>query len=99
MKFIPELGGYVPVIDDARHTSVHNVYAAGDAGGVEEASSAMLTGKLAGLSAAHDFGRVEDFETKFADYLEQLDSLRPVGGKIKNGIEKTKEGSPVKYEY
>lgn len=99
MKFVPELGGYVPVIDDARHTSVDNVYAAGDAGGVEEASSAMLTGKLAGLSAAHDFGRVEDFDAKFADYLDQLDSLRPLGGKIRNGIVKTKEGSPVNYEH
>lgn len=98
MKFVPELGGYVPVIDDARHTSASNVYAAGDAGGVEEASSAMLTGKLAGLSAAHDFGRVDDYDAKLADYLEQLDSLRPDGGKIKNGIEKTKEGSPVSYE-
>lgn len=98
MKFIAELGGYVPVIDDARHTSVANVYAAGDAGGVEEASSAMLTGKLAGLSVAHDFGRVEDFDVKFADYLEQLASLRPLGGKIRNGLEKTKKGSPVNYE-
>ena len=99
MKFVPELGGYVPVIDDARHTSVPNVYAAGDSGGVEEASSAMLTGKLAGLSAANDFGRVPDFDAKFKDYLEQLDSLRPEGGKIKNGIVKTKEGSPVNYEH
>lgn len=99
MKFVPELGGYVPVIDDARHTSAAGVYAAGDAGGVEEASSAMLTGKLAGLSAANDFGRVDGFDEKFADYLDQLASLRPVGGKIRNGIEKTKEGSPVSYEY
>ena len=99
MKFVPELGGYVPVIDDARHTSVDNVYAAGDAGGVEEASSAMLTGKIAGLSVAHDFGKAKDFDLKFADYLEQLDSLRPMGGKIRNGLEKTREGSPVEYEH
>lgn len=99
MKFISELGGYVPKIDDARHTNVPDVYAAGDAGGVEEASSAMLTGKLAGLSAANDFGRVENFEEKFEDYKNQLDSLRPDGGKIKNGISKISEGSPVRYEH
>lgn len=98
MKFVPELGGYVPVIDDDRHTSVKNVYAAGDAGGVEEASSAMLTGKLAGISAARDLGYDKDFAAKREDYLQQLDSLRPVGGKICNGLKKTKEGAPVNYE-
>lgn len=98
MKFVPELGGYVPVIDDERHTSVHNVYAAGDSGGVEEASSAMLTGKLAGISAARDLGFGERYDEKYADYIEQLESLRPEGGKIRNGVRKTKEGEPVKYE-
>ncbi len=98
MKFVPELGGYVPVIDDERHTSVRNVYAAGDSGGVEEASSAMLTGKLAGISAARDLGYDKDYEAKYADYIEQLDSLRPEGGKIRNGLIKTKEGAPVYYE-
>lgn len=98
MKFVPELGGYVPVIDKERHTSVKNVYAAGDSGGVEEASSAMLTGKLAGLSAARDLGLSKDFEAKFDDYCEQLESLRPQGGKIRNGLIKTREGEPVHYE-
>ncbi len=98
MKFVPELGGYVPVIDDERHTSVRNVYAAGDSGGVEEASSAMLTGKLAGISAARDLGFDTGYEAKYADYMEQLESLRPEGGKIRNGLLKTKEGEPVNYE-
>ena len=98
MKFVPELGGYVPVIDSERHTSVRNVYAAGDSGGVEEASSAMLTGKLAGISAARDLGYGQDYEAKFRDYVQQLESLRPEGGKIRNGLRKTKEGEPVQYE-
>lgn len=98
MKFVPELGGYVPVIDSERHTSVRNVYAAGDSGGVEEASSAMLTGKLAGISAARDLGYDQDYEAKFRDYAQQLESLRPEGGKIRNGLRKTKEGEPVQYE-
>ena len=99
MKFVPELSGYVPVIDDERHTSVHNIYSAGDSGGVEEASSAMLTGKLAGISAAKDLGYGKnEYDEKFRDFTEQLNSLRPEGGKIRNGIIKSKEGEPVPYE-
>lgn len=84
MKFVPELGGYVPALDDCRRTSVGTIYAAGDASGVEEASSAMLTGKIAGLSAANDLAAVDGFEEKFADYQGQLQMLRqgPGGAKI-----------------
>ncbi len=98
MKFVTELGGYVPVIDSRRRTSVAQVYAAGDSGGVEEASSAMLTGKLAGLCAAADLGYADGYQEKFADYTAQLESLRPVGGKIRNGLAKAGEGEPVPYE-
>lgn len=99
MKFVPELSGYVPVIDDARRTSVPFLYAAGDSAGVEEASSAMLTGKLAGISAAKDLGfGVDTYEAKHADYAEQLDSLRPENGRIRNGILKSREGGSVPYD-
>jgi sarcosine oxidase subunit alpha len=98
MKYVPELGGYVPIIDPHRHTSVGHIYAAGDSGGVEEASSAMLTGKLAGISAARDLGYAQGYEAKYRDYTEQLESLRPQGGKICSGLLKTREGAPVRYE-
>ncbi|WP_071427304.1 FAD-dependent oxidoreductase [Merdimmobilis hominis] len=99
MKFVPELGGYVPALDDCRRTSVGTIYAAGDASGVEEASSAMLTGKIAGLSAANDLAAVDGFEEKFADYQGQLQMLRqgPGGAKIRSGVEKLKEGKCVDY--
>jgi len=50
--YIPELGGRVAVHDENLETTVPGVYIAGDASGVEEASTAMLEGRLAGLAAA-----------------------------------------------
>ena len=66
------------------------IYVAGDVAGVEEASSAMVEGRLAGLCAAKNLGYVsKDFEAMKKDYLEQLDSLRsgPVGEKIRKGLD------------
>ncbi len=90
MKFIPELGGHVPIRSEELETSVKDVYIAGDVAGVEEASSAMVEGRLAGLCAAKNLGYVsEDFEAMKSDYLEQLNALRsgPVGEKIRKGLE------------
>jgi len=50
--WVPELGGPVPLRDRYMETSIPGVYVAGDAGGIEEATTAMLTGRIAGLSAA-----------------------------------------------
>jgi len=89
MKFIPELGGHVPSRNEELETSVKNIYVAGDVAGVEEASSAMVEGRLAGLCAAKNLGHAsKDFEALKKDYLEQLDSLRsgPVGEKIRKGL-------------
>lgn len=90
VKFVPELGGYVPKSDEHRKTTVSGIYVAGDAGGVEEASSAMLTGQLAGLSAANDLGYVTEYTNKHEELQEQLNSLRsgPHGGKILSGLKK-----------
>ena len=59
----------------------------------------MLTGKIAGLSAANDLAAVDGFEEKFADYQGQLQMLRqgPGGAKIRSGVEKLKEGKCVDY--
>ena len=91
MKYVPELGGHVPVRDDNLKTTVDEVYVAGDAGGIEEASSAMVEGRLAGLSAAISLGYVdEESDSLRQDYIEQLNSLRsgPVGEKILSGLNK-----------
>lgn len=91
MKYVPELGGHVPLRDADLRTSVPNVFVAGDVAGVEEASSAMVEGRLAGLCAAHSLGYDSvDYDEIKNDCLTQLDDLRkgPVGEKIRSGLEK-----------
>ncbi|MFZ5353148.1 MAG: NAD(P)/FAD-dependent oxidoreductase [Bacillota bacterium] len=90
MKFVPELGGHVPMRNENLETSVENVFVAGDVGGVEEASSAMVEGRLAGLCAARKLGHIlPDFEEQRDDCMNQLNDLRsgPVGEKIRKGLE------------
>lgn len=52
ITYIPELGGLVAWHNDDMETSIPGVYVAGDVSGVEEASTAMLEGKIAGAAAA-----------------------------------------------
>ena len=49
---VAELGGRVAVHDASLETTVPGVFIAGDASGIEEASTAMLEGRLAGIEAA-----------------------------------------------
>ncbi len=49
MKWIPELGGLVPVRTRFLETSVPGMYVAGDASGIEEATTAIVEGEIAGL--------------------------------------------------
>ncbi len=91
MKYIKELGGFVPSRNENMETSIKGVFVAGDVCGVEEASSAMVEGYLAGLSAANYLGYTSfDYKEKQEDYLSQLRSLRsgPEGARIREGIEK-----------
>lgn len=97
MKFVPELGGYVPITDEHGRTSVPRVYVAGDSGGVEEASSAMITGQLAGLSAANGLGHVKDYDSLHKEIESQLQALRsgPAGQKILRGLAKLRAKGDV----
>jgi len=91
MRYVPELGGHVPLRDGDCRTTVPNVYVAGDAAGIEEASSAMVEGRLAGLCAARNLGlHMEGFEAARRECLEQLRALRrgPASEKILKGLEK-----------
>jgi len=100
IKYIPELGGYVPAIDAYRRTNVKGIYAAGDASGIEEASSAMLTGHMAALSAVNDMQPFSDFLEKYQNYSEQLLMLRSGGNgsKILSGIKRLRQEEGVNYE-
>lgn len=89
LEFIPEAGGYVALHDESMQTSVHGVYVAGDASGIEEASTAMIEGKIAGLAAAIQLGRSRK-KTLLAQYRKQLCQLRagPFGEKPRIAKEK-----------
>ena len=55
-EFIPEAGGHIAVHNSNMQTNIHGVYIAGDSSGIEEASTAMIEGELAGVSAASSLG-------------------------------------------
>jgi thioredoxin reductase len=56
--FSPKLGGHLPLHDENMLTSLPYLYVAGDITGVEEASTAMEEGRLAGIAAAESLGLV-----------------------------------------
>jgi len=58
--FISDLGGYMPVHDEYMRSSREGVYVAGDLAGIEEASTAMEEGRLAGLHAAYSMGYLDE---------------------------------------
>lgn len=58
-RYAPELGGWVPSLDRFGRTSVEGLLVAGDGAGVRGAAAATLAGKLAGLTVAHDLGRLD----------------------------------------
>ncbi len=96
MLYISELGGNVVWRDENMETSQKGVFVAGDVAGIEEASSAMLEGRLAGISAVESLtgGTAQIKQTK-KEIFEGLSSLRagPFGEKVRVGETKLKEAS------
>ena len=87
MQYVPQLCGYVPFRDNTMRTSNPDLWVAGDASGIEEASAAMVEGRVAGFSAAKALGCAVD-DKKLDDYRTRLEHLRSgeVGDKIRAGI-------------
>lgn len=100
MEDNPKRGGQVPVCDEYGRTSVPGLYVAGDVSGIEEASSAMIEGRMAGVVAAEYLGYVDETarDAELSEFVRALDGLRqgmfaPVNrGKV---IEKTDEGIEI----
>ncbi|MCK5833783.1 FAD-dependent oxidoreductase [bacterium] len=89
MRYVSELGGDVPIRDWNMRTTNPDVYVAGDAGGIEEASSAIVEGAIAGISAAKAIGAdLKGYETRKAKLIAELGELRcgPVGDHIRCGL-------------
>ena len=100
MEDNPRRGGQVPLVDEFGETSVPCLFAAGDVSGIEEASSAMIKGRMAGLRPAYRLGFTEESAMNESEekYAKDLDSLRQGMFAPKNRgkiIEKTDEGIPV----
>ncbi len=99
MKYIPELGGFVPLRDHNMETTAKGIFVAGDVAGIEEASTAMATGRLAGLCAAHSLGKVPDneFSRLHREISGELEELRggPAGEKIRSGLKRMSERKKV----
>ena len=89
MQYVPQLCGYVPKRNRTLRTSHHDFWVAGDASGIEEASAAMIEGRIAGLCAANSLGLPVNMK-KLEEYEARLSALRAgeVGAKIREGIEK-----------
>ena len=94
MKYVPALGGLVPVINEHHQTTIEDVYVAGDVCGVEEASSAIVEGYLTGLNVSKDLGKKhESYETLHNDFVAQLENLRsgPFGKTTRDGLQELRE--------
>lgn len=100
MEDNPKRGGQVPICDEYGRTSLPGVFVAGDVSGIEEASSAMIEGRMAGIAAAEYLGYIEkkDLDTELAALDLALDGLRQGMFAPKNrgkAIEQTEEGIAI----
>ncbi len=100
IKMVSTKGGYVPVCDETGATSVPGIYAAGDVAGIEEASSAMIEGRMSGAAIAKELGYTDApaEESRIHELAASLDTLRQGMFAPKNRgkkIEKTEEGIPI----
>lgn len=96
----PRRGGQVPICDAYGRTSLPGLLVAGDVSGIEEASSAMIEGRMAGIAAAEYLGYMDkkEMDQELAGLDRALDGLRQGMFAPKNkgkAIEKTEEGIDI----
>ena len=77
-SFLPALGGWVPAHDENMQCNLPGIYVAGDLAGIEEASTAMEEGRLAGLAAAESLGYLppEEGRKRKEELRNRLAALR-----------------------
>jgi NADPH-dependent 2,4-dienoyl-CoA reductase/sulfur reductase-like enzyme len=78
MQYVSALGGFVPAHDEYLQTSMPDIYIAGDIAGIEEASTAMEEGRLAGKVVAWRLGYLNknEFNSFFNEISARLSELR-----------------------
>lgn len=80
-KMLDTPGGYIPECDEFGQTSVDGIFAAGDVSSIEEASSAMIEGRIAGVSIAASAGYLTEEER-----LTQCEALEHALGSLRKGM-------------
>lgn len=100
MEDNPLKGGLVPTCDQFGETSIDGIFVSGDVSGIEEASSAMIEGRISGVAAAYRLGFIdyEELEIKSEELEKALLSLRQgMFGPENKGKEltKTEEGYAI----
>jgi sarcosine oxidase subunit alpha len=91
MVHIGELGGLVPLHDSSMKTTNPDVYVAGDASGIEEATTAILGGRIAGAKACESLqGPSEEINRIVDEAKNELKTLRSgsTGERIRWGRER-----------
>jgi thioredoxin reductase len=75
---VPELGGFLPIHNDDMETTVSGIYVAGDIAGIEEASTAIEEGRLAGIAIAESLGflNADEAKEKKRSILDRSEQLR-----------------------
>jgi sarcosine oxidase subunit alpha len=77
IDYIPELGGNVPFHDHNMMTSRPNIFVCGDLACIEEASTAMLEGKIAGARAFESlYGKKSEAEAIAKSAQRELEIIR-----------------------
>jgi len=82
------LGGIIP-IRDKQYRVTENAYIAGDCGSIEEATTAVLEGKLVGLNVATALGKADENVSSYVDeYTHALeeDRMSPFSTRLKKGL-------------
>jgi thioredoxin reductase/bacterioferritin-associated ferredoxin len=81
-------GGFVPAVDSFGRTTVPNLFAAGDGAGIRGAEAALLSGEIAGLTAARDAGRLAEdaHERMVRPLMCQLERYRPFADAVARQI-------------
>ena len=99
MRYSRELGGLVALRTKYLETTVPGIYVAGDTSGIEEASTAVMEGRVAGISAALSLGirdkKIEEELIKERDEtMKDLEEFRsgPTSARVVAGIKKVTIG-------
>ncbi|MCD6171931.1 MAG: FAD-dependent oxidoreductase [Thermoplasmata archaeon] len=76
IKFISAAGGWVALHNEYMETTKDGIYVAGDASNIEEASTAIIEGKIASLHASNSLKKVHGYDKKMKEYMKRLEELR-----------------------